>query len=776
MRRRRYNPGMSRESPGRVTAYGGVLGVLVGALLLGPAAWSARVPARGDLSAFFWPMKAYTASRWAAGQIPLWNPLSGCGEPWLAQLQSGALYPGDLPFLIGTPWSALIAITLHLALACAGMARWLDSLGTSRAAALAGGVAYAGSGAFLSLVPVYNNACTAAWLPWVFVGARRLVSGGGVAGFALPAALSFLAGEPAMAVTGAVAALSIAALTWSEGQGAPSARKGQATARAALGVLLAAGLAAAAALPFLELVMRTGRIANASAEEALARPVGPADLADLLVPPTAAATARAARERGGYLVSLALGPLALFLAAGAAASFPGRPRFLLGLLAIAGAGLLLALGSRGFLVPMLYKVGVRGLRFPGRWFVLTHLALAAAAGAGLDGWLYGRFRVAGSKTEATPEERLSVRRARVGVVLTAFVAVLLVVAVLASLHDRDPGRAALAFGAAVIAAAALALRERVGVGASATGGAVVALLVATLPITARDPLDAVPATGLRSSVEGVRRSFGTAAGRLIVDVLDGAAVARYTASEGSWTPATPLRERTLLAGYTNLDAGIPAATSGSPIQSVLRLGLLRDSLAGRIPDHLLRLSDARLALSTAPPARARQASRGRGTGVYTFNLAGPLGRAFFARSGRVVSDDAAIAALTQDRFDPEGEALFADDPGPIPPPRSGKGFSALRFLNDLPEETEIATACSEPASVVLTRSWDPGWRVEVDGLPVRAVRTDLFFLGFTVPAGEHRVVLRYRPTSFRIGAALSIVSAVILAGLLLAGGPEPRLP
>ena len=156
---------------------GAVVGLALAAALLLPAALSGRVPARGDLPDFFWPMKAYTAERWAEGAVPLWNPLSGAGEPWLAQLQSGALYPGDLPFLLGEERGALAGIALHLAIAAAGAAYWLWELGGSRLASLLAGGLYAGGGGFLSLVPVYNNACTAAWLPWIFAGARRIAVG-----------------------------------------------------------------------------------------------------------------------------------------------------------------------------------------------------------------------------------------------------------------------------------------------------------------------------------------------------------------------------------------------------------------------------------------------------------------------------------------------------------------------------------------------------------------------------------------------------------------------
>ncbi|HQQ79432.1 MAG TPA: hypothetical protein PLB01_18940, partial [Thermoanaerobaculia bacterium] len=190
------------KATGRTALLGGALGLAFAAALLGPGALAGLVPARGDLADFFWPMKAYTAARWAAGSLPLWNPLSGCGEPWLAQLQTGVLYPGDLPFLLGGAAGPLLAIALHLSIAAAGMAAWLSDLGTSRAGALAGAAIFAGGGAFLSLAPVYNNFCTAAFLPWLFLGARRAVRGASPAPFALAVALAFLGGEPALAAVG----------------------------------------------------------------------------------------------------------------------------------------------------------------------------------------------------------------------------------------------------------------------------------------------------------------------------------------------------------------------------------------------------------------------------------------------------------------------------------------------------------------------------------------------------------------------------------------------
>lgn len=62
------------------------------------------------------------------------------------------------------------------------------------------------------------------------------------------------------------------------------------------------------------------------------------------------------------------------------------------------------------------------------------------------------------------------------------------------------------------------------------------------------------------------------------------------------------------------------------------------------------------------------------------------------------------------------------------------------------------------------------WRVMIDGKPVTAVVTNIAYQGVVVPAGRHRVEMRYRNTLAAGGAKVSIAAAV----LLLAGAFLPR--
>ena len=66
------------------------LALLPALFWLSPALLEGRAPSFRDQGDFFYPLKLYTADRLKAGELPLWNPLSGTGEPWLANAQSGA--------------------------------------------------------------------------------------------------------------------------------------------------------------------------------------------------------------------------------------------------------------------------------------------------------------------------------------------------------------------------------------------------------------------------------------------------------------------------------------------------------------------------------------------------------------------------------------------------------------------------------------------------------------------------------------------------------------
>src|SRR6476646_8391014 len=75
-----------------------------------------------DYGIFGYPLAAYHRECFWRGELPLWNPLSNCGLPYLAQWNTLTLYPLSLIYLIlPLPWSLSFFCLLHLFIAGLGM-------------------------------------------------------------------------------------------------------------------------------------------------------------------------------------------------------------------------------------------------------------------------------------------------------------------------------------------------------------------------------------------------------------------------------------------------------------------------------------------------------------------------------------------------------------------------------------------------------------------------------------------------------------------------------
>src|SRR5260370_28069842 len=61
-----------------------------------------------------------------------------------------------------------------------------------------------------------------------------------------------------------------------------------------------------------------------------------------------------------------------------------------------------------------------------------------------------------------------------------------------------------------------------------------------------------------------------------------------------------------------------------------------------------------------------------------------------------------------------------------------------------------------------------GWRPYVDNRGVKRLRENECFLAVYVPAGTHRLRLRYLPQSFVVGRAITLLTLALVAAILAA--------
>ena len=85
-----------------------------------------------------------------------------------------------------------------------------------------------------------------------------------------------------------------------------------------------------------------------------------------------------------------------------------------------------------------------------------------------------------------------------------------------------------------------------------------------------------------------------------------------------------------------------------------------------------------------------------------------------------------------------------------------------------PNELKYHYSASADRLAVFSEIYYPnGWKAEVDGKPVDVLRADWTLRAAELPAGEHDVVMRFKPDSYAVGAGVSRASSITLILLLL---------
>jgi hypothetical protein len=88
-----------------------------------------------------------------------------------------------------------------------------------------------------------------------------------------------------------------------------------------------------------------------------------------------------------------------------------------------------------------------------------------------------------------------------------------------------------------------------------------------------------------------------------------------------------------------------------------------------------------------------------------------------------------------------------------------------------PQETDkmsFEVNSDNPALLVISNNYYPGWSATVNGQPAKIFRTNYTSMGILVPKGHSEVVLDFVTPGFRLGAVISAISIVLCAVGLLA--------
>ncbi len=147
--------------------------------------------------------------------------------------------------------------------------------------------------------------------------------------------------------------------------------------------------------------------------------------------------------------------------------------------------------------------------------------------------------------------------------------------------------------------------------------------------------------------------------------------------------------------------------------------------------------------------------------VKVYENAAALPRAFVVSDVRAAaSDDETIALMQGADFDPSRTVVLIGNQSNSPD--HSVTPSPCHFVTYTPEYAAIDVDAAQDGYLVLTDAYYPGWVATIDGQPTNIERADVMFRAVKVPAGQHRVEMRYEPQSFRIGMWVTIGAWAIL--------------
>ncbi|HEV2108938.1 MAG TPA: YfhO family protein, partial [Thermomicrobiales bacterium] len=147
-----------------------------------------------------------------------------------------------------------------------------------------------------------------------------------------------------------------------------------------------------------------------------------------------------------------------------------------------------------------------------------------------------------------------------------------------------------------------------------------------------------------------------------------------------------------------------------------------------------------------------------------------LPRAWLVHEARLVARGEALPLLASGAVDPRRVALVEEMPSlDLAPPDAAGADEAIVTLYEA-DHLRITVRTDTPALLVLSETADPAWRAQVDGEPVPVLTANHILRAVPVPAGEHTIELRYESPALWWGTVVSLVAYTGLTGVWSVAG------
>jgi hypothetical protein len=717
----------------------------------------------GDFADQFYAFGVYKAQRLFSGQLPLWNPYTFSGNPFLADIQSAIFYPlGLITLLLSLPWGfSLFALELeaifHFFLG--GLFTYLlaKRLLHDRRAALISSLVFT-FGGYLTSYPSQQLAIleTDVWLPLILllldIGLERLATSGFVtqppaeaessvklrpsagllpitfAGLAF--GLALLAGHPQSAMY----VFYVSAIYFAFRACIKGVRWRPAALAFGLFALLGFGLAAAQLLPSLE-YMRLSARAQANYNE-MSGGFPRQDPIQLLLPGSVS-----------VMSPLYVGILPLFLAV--LAPLLKRNREVIFWTCLALGALLLSFGGNTFFYSpfYLFMPGFALFRSQERAAFVFSLSLALLAGYGVRLLTRAMPKPVKARFHGFYRFVTFLGWGALGLVFLTFYGFVDTGQVAGSIFSSALERSILLVILLTLSLGLLYLRLRRIVREQLLVGLFVVLIVFDLftinwknNLQEARPEEQYRPTMLTQILQGDKEVF-----RVYNEWRLPGNYGCVYGLEDIWG-ASPL----YLRRYEELVYKLP-------IERVWQLLNVKYVITWRkalVPETEVLYEEPRELDTT-----------------YLHRLDEYWPRASIVHQVEVIEDDEKVLEYLREEFDPRRVAILSHEPDLTLPSSTVEGESSVVIRERQPERMVLEVDMAANGLLVLSEVYYPGWRAYANGEEVPIYRANHVLRAVPLRAGHHRVEMVFDPLWPKVGLAISGVTlllAVVLIGVAVA--------
>lgn len=236
-----------------------------------------------------------------------------------------------------------------------------------------------------------------------------------------------------------------------------------------------------------------------------------------------------------------------------------------------------------------------------------------------------------------------------------------------------------------------------------------------------------------------------------------------------------------LRGLSNHNPLFPAGFLDIAEKTGAKIDVFGQEYSQEISPSLIGLASVKNVVSLTPINNPDLKLKYQGKGnVYIYENLGTLPRVYFVSRAKFVNSTQESLKHLGDKDVLSGETAIITNTAPSTilmtsasaagePPKAVPDTDSVRFSKDDTTLTELSLDLKVPGYVVLNDIHYPGWKAYLDGQELPVLKANHVMRAVACQPGSHKLVFRYEPGSFKLGAMLcALASLATLAFAVIA--------